>query len=341
MTVEHNIDLNLLASLDALLTERKVTRAAERMNMTQPGMSHALARLRLIFKDPLLVRTAQGMVLTERALELVPTIRVALSHINIALVHPTEFSPQAARTTFRIALSDYVSSLLMPRLMSHVLKEAPGVNIFTSVSDAHRYREWLEEGEFHMTIGYHTELSPGMYSSELISDDLCCIARREHGTIRGKITLDQFVEGLHVQMVGGARPVTFERLIDSALTRVGLARRIILRIPSLLQLPKLISESDLLAVVPRQFALAGATSLDLQVLELPFEAPPWLLSMAWHERTQRDPAHRWLRQRLRDLAIDLKASDCHVRDQTGSPYVVVPRDASAPAVKPAARRSKN
>ena len=319
MPVEHNIDLNLLASLDALLTERKVTRAAERMNMTQPGMSHALARLRLIFKDPLLVRTAQGMVLTERALELVPTVRAALSHINIALVHPTEFSPGAARTTFRIALSDYVSSLLMPSLMSHVLKEAPAVNVFTSVSDAHRYREWLEEGEFHLTIGYHTELTPRMYASDLMSDDLCCIARPAHGTIHGQLTLDMFVEAPHVQMVGGVRPVTFERMIDGALTKLGLERRITLRVPSLLQVPGLVAASDLLAVVPRQFARVGAETFGLQILELPFDAPPWVISMAWHERTQKDPAHHWLRQRVRDVALDLKASSSSYRPQTGRP----------------------
>jgi DNA-binding transcriptional LysR family regulator len=341
MPAEHNFDLHLLGCLDALLTERKVTRAAERMNMTQPGMSHALARLRHLFKDPLLVRTAQGMVLTERALELVPSVRAALSHINFALVHPTEFVPQTARSTFRIAVSDYVSSLLLPRLIDRVLQDAPGVNVFTSVSDAHRFREWLEEGEFHMTLGYHPELSPGMHSSELMDDALCCIARREHSVIRGHLSLDQYLGAAHVQMVGGARAVTFERMIDAALTRLGLARRILLRVPSMLLIPDLVAGSDVLASVPRRLAKNRAAALGLQIFELPFDAPPFLLSMAWHVRTQQDAGQRWLRQRIRDVALELKASEVAAPDQTGSPYVVVPAAAPDPATKPRARRSKN
>ena len=307
MALDRNFDLHLLACLDALLTERRVTRAAERMNMTQPGMSNALARLRRIFHDPLLVRTPQGMVPTARALELTDSVRAALMHLNAALADPGEFTPAKARTTYKIAISDYVSFLLLPTIMDHLLREAPGVTVTTSASDAKRLREWLEEGDCHLSIGYYMDLADGMHSSELLTDGLSCIARKGHPGLRDKVSLGQYIDCPQILMVGGSQPATFEVLIDDALKALGLARRIVMRVPSLLVIPAVVAGSDLVANVPRQFARSISTSMPIQVMDLPFEVPIYRLSMVWHERTQQDGAHRWLRQKIRDIVREMKA----------------------------------
>jgi DNA-binding transcriptional LysR family regulator len=309
MIHDRNIDLHLLACLDALLTERQVTRAAERMNMTQPGMSNALARLRQKFQDPLLVRTSQGMVPTERALELAASVRAALMHVDAALAHQGKFVPETARVTYKIAISDYVSFLIMPALMDEVLKEAPGVRVTTSASDARRLREWLEEGECHLSVGYYTDLADGMYSSELLTDEMCCIAREGHPALRGKIALEQYIEQPHVLMVGGSQAATFEVLADEALKALGLARSIVMRVPSLLVVPAVVAGTDMIATIPRRLVRSYNESLPLQIMELPFEVPTYRLSMVWHERTQHEGAQRWLREKIRHVAQQLKLHD--------------------------------
>jgi DNA-binding transcriptional LysR family regulator len=318
MTHDRNIDLHLLACLDALLTERQVTRAAERMNMTQPGMSNALARLRQKFQDELLVRTSHGMVPTERALELAASVKAALMHVDAALSHQSEFTPEKARFTYKIAISDYVSLLLMPALMNDLLKEAPAVKVTTSASDAKRLREWLEEGECQLSIGYYTDLADGMHSSELLTDEMCCIAREGHPSLRGHISLEQYIEQPHVLMVGGSQAATFEVMADEALRALGLARRIVMRLPSLLVVPAVVAGSDMIATVPRRLARICRESLPLQVMELPVEVPTYRLLMVWHERTQHDGAQRWLRQKIRHLAQGLHAAS-RVPKQTAAP----------------------
>lgn len=308
MIHDRNIDLHLLACLDALLTERQVTRAAERMNMTQPGMSNALARLRQKFQDPLLVRTSHGMVPTERALELAASVRAALMHVDAALAHHGEFIPENARVSYKIAISDYVSLLLMPALMDDLLKKAPGVKVTTSASDAKRLREWLEEGECHLSIGYYADLADGMHSSELLTDEMCCIAREGHPALRGRISLEQYIEQPHVLMVGGSQAATFEVMADEALSALGLARRIVMRMPSLLVVPAVVAGSEMIATVPRRLARIYRESLPLQVMELPVEVPTYRLLMVWHERTQHDGAQRWLRQKIRHLAKGVGAA---------------------------------
>jgi DNA-binding transcriptional LysR family regulator len=303
-----NIDLHLLACLDALLTERQVTRAAERMNMTQPGMSNALARLRHKFHDPLLVRTSQGMVPTERALELAESVRAALMHVDAALSLQGEFVPATSRATYKIAISDYVSLLLMPALMDQVLKEAPGIRVTTSASDARRLREWLEEGECHLSIGYYSDLADGMHSSDLLTEQVCCIAREGHPILRGRIALEQYIEQPHVLMVGGSHAATFEVKIDDALKALGLSRSIVMRVPSLLLVPAVVAGSNMIASIPLRLALSYRENMPLQIMELPFEVPTYRLSMVWHERTQNDGAQRWLRQKIRDVAHGLKAN---------------------------------
>jgi DNA-binding transcriptional LysR family regulator len=308
MKSDRHIDLHLLACLDALMAELHVTRAAERMKMTQPGMSNALARLRQKFQDPLLIRTPQGMIPTPRALELAASVRAALAHVDAALAPPGEFVAATASTHFRIAISDYVSLLIMPALMDRVQKEAPGVTVSTCVSDAKRFREWLEDGECHLSIGYYSRMTDGLRSSDLLLEQMCCIARRGHPELQGQITLEQYVRLPHVLMVGGSQAATFEVMIDDALEAMALSRRIVLRIQNLLVVPAVVAGGDTIATLPLRLAHRLRHFMPLQIMDLPFDVPSYRLSMVWHERTQHDCAQRWLRQTIRDVGQDISPS---------------------------------
>jgi DNA-binding transcriptional LysR family regulator len=228
-------------------------------------------------------------------------------HVDAALSLQGEFVPATSRATYKIAISDYVSLLLMPALMDQVLKEAPGVRVTTSASDARRLREWLEEGECHISIGYYSDLADGMHSSDLLAEQVCCIAREGHPVLRGRVALEQYIEQPHVLMVGGTHSATFEVMIDDALKALGLSRRIVMRVPSLLVIPAVVAGSDMIATIPLRLARTCRENMPLQIIELPFEVPAYSLSIVWHERTQNDAAQRWLRQKIRDVAQGLKA----------------------------------
>lgn len=305
MQITRNIDLHLLACLDALLTERQVTRAAERMSMTQPGMSNALARLRRMLNDPLLVRTGHGMVLTDRAKDLMTSVKAALAHIDTALACPEGFEPSRSDATFKISISDYVLLALMPALMDLILKNGPGMKINATLSDAKRLREWLEEGQCHLAIGYFTELADGLYKSDLWSDEICCVARADHNVIRRRISLEQYLAAQHIYMMGAFQPATFEMMTDGALAALGMSRRIAIHVPSMVVAPAIVAQTDLVATLPRELARIYAAQLSLQVLKVPFRVPRYRLAMIWHERTKHDGAHKWLREQVRSLAQHL------------------------------------
>jgi DNA-binding transcriptional LysR family regulator len=308
MQNHRNIDLHLLACLDALLTDCQVTRAAERMNMSQPGMSNALGRLRQAFKDPLLVRTAEGMVPTQRGLELRALVRAALGHIDAALADPGNFDPSLSEVIYQVAISDYVSLLLMPSLIRHLLAESPKAKITTTMSDAKRFRDWLAKGEGHLTIGYFSDLTDGMHSTDLLTDEMCCIARSNHPKIRGRISLKQYSECAHVFMTGAYEPATFETATDKALHELGIERHTVVRIPNLLVIPAMVANSDAIATLPRKAASIYADAMSLQVLKLPLRVPDYRLSMVWHERTHHDNGQRWLREKIRNVAHTLTPS---------------------------------
>jgi DNA-binding transcriptional LysR family regulator len=293
------MDLHLLACLDALLKERKVTRAAERMNMSQAGMSNALARLRQKLNDPLLVRTSKGMEPTDRALQMELSIRTGLMHLEAAFSNQVSFEPATSEAVFKIAISDYVSVLCLPDLMDTLLREAPNVKVVTGTSDSSRLSESLEDGSFHLCVGYYFDPPPGLHASELFTDQICCIARKGHPIFNGKVNLENYLNQPHVLMVGGTSNATFEAVTDSALQLLGLSRNIVMRVPNLMLIPWLVAGSDIIATVPRKLARLGNLQFQLQEMELPFEVPPYRLTMMWNELTQKNDSYKWLRSKLR------------------------------------------
>ena len=291
------IDLNLLVVLDALLAERHVTRAARRVGLTQSAASHALARLRALLDDPVLVRGPGGqMVPTDRAAALAPRLRRALDDLATALRGEPAFDPATARRTFRIATSDYAELILLPPLVARLARDAPGIDLeLTQIPEDPA--ALLAAGEIDGAIGVWRDRAwaAGIYQKRLFDDDFRCVVRAGHPLARRRLTLARFLELGHVLI---APRGTRGGFVDEALERLGERRRIAVMIPHFLVAPHVIAASDLVITLPARVARAFAGPFDLAVLAPPLELPGFTTALVWHERAHHDPGQRWLRDAL-------------------------------------------
>ncbi|MFO7567583.1 MAG: LysR family transcriptional regulator [Enhygromyxa sp.] len=293
-------DLNLLVALHALLRERHVSRAAAQIGVSQPAMSRALARLREMFDDPLLVRKKVGMQPTPRALELYPQIEQILAEIR-ELVRPTEFAPELATGTIRVAAPDLAVYMFVPDLMRRLAKQAPSLDL-EIVPWVPSWREGLESGVIDLCVSMPSGGEPNIYARTLFESDWACVLRKGHPALRSKWTTERFASLDHVlvSLTGrGLGP------IDQALAEAGLARRIALRVPYPVLTPLIVAETDLVVTTPRWLACKLASEARLAVRRPPVSVAPIRVAMLWHERSHRDPAHRWFRTLLAELAGEL------------------------------------
>lgn len=303
MIEDRKIDLHLLRCLDVLLAEGSVTRAATRMDMSQPGMSNALARLREVFGDPLLVRTPRGMEPTDRALEVRIAVREALDKIEGALTSQTGFDPARARLSITIGTTDYASFVLMPSLLRMLEQEAPGLTITIRPPDPAHIREWLEEGSGELVIGFVPDAADTLKSSTLYRDPLVCIARKDHPNLKKTMDIDSYQELRHVILGSSFTGLsTLERTLDEILDTQGATRTAGVRIPSALLSPHIVANTDMIATLPTRFVDQFRDIVPLQVFDLPFRTSPLPVSMIWHERTHQSGAMTWLRQAIRNVA---------------------------------------
>ena len=300
---ERSLDLRLLECLVALVGERNVTRAAKRVSISQPRMSNALAKLRTIFNDPLLVRSGHRLVATERALAIADLVRGALGNIETAMLEPSQFEPAQSDKEFVLVLSDYTSLILLPGLMANVEKEAPNVRISTKGIDPPQVSKWLDDGDSHLAFGHFLTLGENLRASVLFHDDAICIARVGHPTVRADLPLPAYLAARHVVLAGQPAPVaTLEHLTNSQLKEMGFERRVATRVATPMTLARIVSESDLIATLPKRLAEDYARMMPLQLIETPVPVRNFDISMVWHERFHRDPAHVWLRQQVRAVA---------------------------------------
>ena len=301
-----SLDLNLLRALHALLLERHVSRAARRANTSQPAMSRALAKLRRLFADELLVRVGQTMRPTLRAQQLLPALEDVLGKVR-ELVAGNEFDPASATGTVRIAALDILTYMLVPRLLRQMAVEAPRVDLQV-VQWSHRWREHLESGEVDITIGQPVGNEPGIYGQLLVRNSWACVLRRGHPALKGRWTIERFASLSHLLIdvtgAGGGQ-------VDAALSQRGLQRRVALRMPYVVLSPLIVAETDLVLTTARWLAETLAARVPLAVKPPPVELAPVDLPMVWHERSHRDPRQRWFRDLLRRVADEQTAPPRH------------------------------
>jgi DNA-binding transcriptional LysR family regulator len=284
--------MNLLVFLQALLEERSVTRAAQRVGITQSAMSHALGRLRELFSDPLLVRSSRRMVMTPRAEELAGPLREALGQLEAAIVTAPTFDPASATGLFSIACEDYVSSLLVPRLVRRLSVDAPGIDIDIQ-SRGRELSEQLEGGQVDIAIAVFFEPSSAMRQRLLFQENFACVVRRDHPVVRKRLTLKRYTELPHLLVGSGERGTG---AVDVGLARIGEKRRVAARTPTFLSAPLIVAETDLLLTIPKRLAERFAAIYDLQVFKPPLVLADFQYHSRWHERWQNDDRHRWLRR---------------------------------------------
>jgi len=287
------LDLNLLRTLDALLGERSVTRAAERLGFTQPAVSGMLTRLRESFDDPLFVRTQRGIVPTLRAMALAGPVKQILSDVD-ALLQPAVFDPLSAHFTLSIAATDYALQTVVLPFLVQLRAQAPGIRVAIRPVDDERIQSQFERGDLDLALMTPEAALPDLHARRLFDETYVCALRDDHPDAGGSsLSLERFCALDHALVsFAGER---FWGVTDDALAMVGRRRHVALTLTSFLALAGLLRTTDLLAVLPRRLVEDAS---GLVALEQPVDIPGFTKLAVWHERTHRDPGHRWVRALL-------------------------------------------
>jgi len=306
------VDLNLLVYLDVLLRECNVTRAAEELGISQPAMSNSLRRLRDLFDDPLLVRTSDGMIPTDRALELQPLVRNVLAAAEIAVLPKTEFDPTGSDRIFRIMASDYTEVTLLPHLLQRLRREAPGIRLDIMTPSDVSFHD-VERGKVDLVINRFDSLPQSFHQVHLWDDSFSCVVSATNPIIK-KWTLKSYLASKHVWVsktgmgVGvGMTPDDVQRLgwVDEALGKLDAKREITVFTRHYQAALLLGEQDDLIVTIPSIAARTMSGNPNVVILEPPFKIPRMRLKMVWSPLLQRDPGHRWLRQVIKSVSEEI------------------------------------
>lgn len=290
---ERNFDYNLLVVFETLFEERHVSRAAERLSLTQPAVSNALSRLRTQMNDPLFVRAPSGMQPTPKAMALKEPISAALRLLREQVFQKRAFDAKQSDRVFRIATTDYNELVVLPSLCRRLEAEAPHIRL--EVKNMHRRvpSEELASGELDLVIGFFVDDNSGsLYKQTLFEEYFVTVARKGHPRIKGKITLPEYLKERHllVSPWGGTSGV-----VDDMLKKKRVSRRVVAAFPHFLVAPMVVAKTDDIVTIPHRIAMAYKDLLSLQVMEPPIHPPTFPANLIWHERTHHDPANQWLR----------------------------------------------
>jgi len=297
------IDLNLLEYLDVLLRERNVTRAASYLGLSQPAMSNGLRRLRLMFNDPLLIRTSEGMTPTERALELQPMIREALAQVDKVVQPQTAFEPATSERVFRIMASDYAESTIIPSILHRLREQAPGIVLDIMTPSDVSFLD-VEQGKVDLVINRFDSIPQSFHQKLIWNDSFTCLFSAEN-PIRDNFNLKTYLQAQHIWVsktgmgVGvGIDPDDVQRLgwVDEALTKLGKKRHITIFTRHYQAAMLLAEQKDLIVTLPTRAAHLKQQNPRVILREPPFSIPAMELKMAWSPLLQNNPAHQWMRR---------------------------------------------
>jgi DNA-binding transcriptional LysR family regulator len=300
-----NFDLNLLVAFDLLMQEQNVSRAAERMFISQSAMSHILQRLRQQLDDPLLVKTPSGMKPTDRALAMIDPVRAVLRDVKRLISTREEFDPAKSLRRFVIAATDYLDLLMIPALVERIAQYAPGVDIHVKRTETLFPEEELENNDLDIVLGFETVLKPPgqMIVEKLFDDRMTCLVRKNYPKNRGgRLTLNEFISMKHMLI---SRTGTRIGLVDEWLAENGLERRIALIVPHFLSAPFIVAKTDMVLSLPERIAKQFVSLAPLRILPIPIDLPTYDLVMVWHPLRKNDLAHRWLREQILAVCLTL------------------------------------
>lgn len=297
-----SVDLNLLVAFDAILKERNITLAAQRVGLSQPAMSSALGRLRRTFNDALFVRTGRGMQPTPYAQLLAPPIQRACELIADSLLIGAAFEPATATRTFSLYMTDIGEAVFLPRLVGALARVTPGVKVRVLRVPARGAQEAMAAGEVDIAIGLFPDLKAGFFQQRLYRDEFVCVARADHPSARAPLTVKAFGEVRHAAIESAG--TGHEAAVERAFARHRLHRQIGLTIPHFMALPIIIAETDLIVTVPRRLAKAFAAYPNIALLDAPIRIPSFDIKQHWHKRYHYDDANKWMRRLVADLFLE-------------------------------------
>lgn len=291
------LDLNLLLTLEALLAEQNVTKAAARLHLSQPAVSAQLNRLRDMFDDQLLIPARRGMTPTDKALELLIPLRESLDKLRQTLYSHQNFYPERANLTVTIACTDYIQAAVIMPLVLALRKKAPGIRIAVRQLDMAQLDQQLARSEVDLVFASHDSFHTQLRTHFLFDESYVLIGRSDHPALKTNLSLEEFVKLEHVIVSpsGGS----FTTPIDDALDAFGYKRNVVMSAASFLFIPEIVKKSDLVALIPRRLleALSGA----LTVTELPWLAEQFDICLIWHERSHSHAGHRWIRELIIEM----------------------------------------
>lgn len=312
----NRVDLNLLVYLDVLLREGNVTRAADHLGLSQPAMSNGLKRLRDLFNDPLLVRTSEGMTPTDRARELQPLVRDALLAIEHAIEPKSGFDAANAQRVFRLMVSDYTESTLIPALLDRLQHEAPGIILDVMAPGDMKYED-VEKGRVDMAINRFDTLPEAFHQVSLWKDHYVCMLNVDNPLL-DNFTLENYLAAPHVWVsktgmgaTKGINPEDSRRLgwVDTALRQLGKQRQIRIYTRHYLAAMLLARQKNMVVTLPSKAARIFKGYEAVAIHKPPFRVPPIQLTMAWSPLLQHNPAHQWMRRLMISVAKEIDEAD--------------------------------
>ena len=306
-TASSSLDLNLIRYLVALVQEKSVSKAAQKMMVTQPAVSAALKRLRAAFEDPILVRSGQSMQATPRAIELAYTFEQMLIDITEMALEQKKFEPALSRKVFTLIASDFVQFAIMSSLADSIRRSGPDIALIVKPANPEKIFHLMESGQVDLGIGYLPDPPEQLKTRLLFGENQVCLIRKNHPALKREWTKTLYSELTHVSISPGGSGI-YGAAIDRTLKSQGVKRRIGLTLPSFLAIPYVVEKSDYIATVPASLAKHYSTFMAITYIELPLTLPAFEISMYWHERVHLDVANKWLRQQVTNVASPTEKS---------------------------------
>ncbi len=294
----HEVDLNLLVVFNQLRVERRVSKVADNLGVSQPAVSNSLAKLRKLFGDELFLRTPKGMEPTPFADQLAESVSYALAIIHSGVNQRTSFDPAKEQRSFTIGMTDIGEIVFLPDLMARVKQDAPGIALSTVRNTAINLRDELESGKVDLAVGLLPQLKAGFFQRRLFKQRYVCLMRRGHRLDRKRISLAEYASAEHLVVVSAG---TGHGKVDELLQRSGIERRVQLTVPHYVSVGHILQRSDLITTVPDKLADRLLEPFGLAKVAHPAKLPDVAINAFWHAKYHRSPANRWLRSVIFEL----------------------------------------
>ena len=294
----HQLDLNLLVVFNQLWVERRVSKVAENLGLTQPAVSNSLAKLRKLFGDDLFLRTPKGMEPTPHAEQLAESVGYALAAIHSGINQRSSFDPASVQRAMTIGMTDIGEIYFLPALVERLRREAPGISLSTVRNTAINLKDEMESGKVDLAIGLLPQLKAGFFQRRLFQQSYVCLMRKGPKLDKKKITLAEFRGVEHLVVVAAG---TGHGKVDELLRRRGIQRTVRVTVPHFVSVGHILQRSDLVATVPQRLAERLIEPFGLVQVAHPAKLPQVAINVFWHAKVHRAPANQWLRGVVFDL----------------------------------------